>query len=69
MTTGPGGQAMPADERLAEIYARYGSSHPVTRVMTDFAPEVTAVVSRVTPRLANSQRICRSPAEPSFPVS
>jgi hypothetical protein len=54
MTTGPDGQAMPADERLAEIVARYGPGHPVTRVMTDFTPEVTAVVSRVTRRLASS---------------
>jgi hypothetical protein len=48
MTTGPDGQNMPVDQRIAEILARYGPGHLVSRAITTSAPHLTAAVSRVT---------------------
>ena len=52
MTTGPDGQPMRVEERLAEIIGRYGPGHAVTRVITRSSPDLKAAVSRVTGRLA-----------------
>lgn len=48
MTTGPDGQNMTVDQRIAEILARYGPDHLVSRAITKSAPYLTAAVSRVT---------------------
>jgi HD domain len=53
MTTGPDGQHMPVEQRLAEIRARYGPEHPVSRALGWSAPELTGAVTRVTRRLAD----------------
>jgi hypothetical protein len=52
MTTGPDGQRMPVEQRLADIRARYGPSHHVTRALARSAPQLTAAVSRVTRELS-----------------
>jgi hypothetical protein len=52
MTTGPDGQHMPVEQRLAEIRARYGPEHPVSRALGWSAPELTGAVTRVTRKLA-----------------
>jgi hypothetical protein len=52
MTTGPDGQAMTVTDRLAEIRARYGPGHPVTRAITRSAPDITAAAERTAARLA-----------------
>ena len=52
MTTGPDGQRLTVDQRLADIRARYGSSHPVTRAIARSAPQLTATAHRVARKLA-----------------
>jgi hypothetical protein len=54
MTTSPDGQRMPVGRRLAEIRARYGPDHLVSRAITRSAPELTGAVARVTSRQACS---------------
>ena len=51
MTTGPDGQRLPVEQRLAEILARYGPSDLVSRSITRSAPLLTAAVTRVTQQL------------------
>jgi hypothetical protein len=48
MTTGPYGQPMSVEQRLADIRGRYGPEHLVTRALTRSAPQLTAAVGRVT---------------------
>lgn len=57
MTTGPQGQPMTVEERIAEIRDRYGADHVVTRTLARSAPKLAASVARVTRQLA-----VRSPA-------
>jgi len=52
MTTGPDGQHMHVDQRLADIRARYGPDDPVSRALTRSAPLLTGAVTRVTRKLA-----------------
>src|ERR1022692_1675040 len=52
MTTGPDGLHVRVEQRLAEIRARYGPEHPVSRALGWSAPELTGAVTRVTRRLA-----------------
>lgn len=52
MTTGPDGQRMPVEQRLADIRARYGPGHLVTRAITRSTPQLTGAVHRVTRQLA-----------------
>ena len=47
LTTGPDGQRLSIDQRLADIRARYAPDHPVTRAMARSAPELRAAVERV----------------------
>jgi hypothetical protein len=54
MTTSPDGQRMPVVRRLAEIRARYGPDHLVSRAITRSTPELTAAVGRVSSRQACS---------------
>ncbi len=51
MTTGPDGQWMTIEQRLADIRGRYGPEHLVTRALAWSAPQLTAAVDRVARRL------------------
>ena len=51
MTTGPDGQRMAVERRLADIRARYGPAHPVTRALARSAPQLTAATNRVARKL------------------
>lgn len=53
MTTGPDGQSLEVLERLAEIRARYGPGHLVTRFITRAEPEIVAAVRRTEKRLSS----------------
>jgi hypothetical protein len=53
MTTSPDGQRLPVGQRLAEIHARYGPDHLVSRAITRSAPELTGAVARTTSRQAH----------------
>jgi putative nucleotidyltransferase with HDIG domain len=55
MTTGPAGQEMSVEERLAEIRARYGPGDVVTRFVERAEPELVAAVRRVEEQLAAAQ--------------
>lgn len=63
MTSGPRGQPMLVEERLAEIRDRYGPDHVVTRALARSAPDLAASVARVTRKLARFSSSCR-PAHP-----
>ena len=52
MTTSPDGQRLPIAQRLAEIRARYGPDHLVSRTIGRSEPQLTRAVTRVTGRLA-----------------
>ena len=54
MTTSPDGQRLPVAQRLAEIRARYGPDHLVSRTIGRSEPQLTRAVARVTRRLAAS---------------
>jgi hypothetical protein len=54
MTTGPDGQHLPVEQRLADIRARYSMGDPVGRAITRSAPQLTSAVARVTRKLADS---------------
>lgn len=51
MTTGPDGQWMATEQRFAEIKARYGPDHLVTKFITVAAPDLLAAVHRTEQRL------------------
>lgn len=53
MTTGPQGQPMTVEWRLAEIRDRYGPGHVVSRALARSAPELAAAVARVARKLAD----------------
>jgi hypothetical protein len=55
MTTSPDGEPVRADQRLAEICARYGPGHTVTRAITTAAPRIRMAVDRILDRLAIDQ--------------
>jgi hypothetical protein len=52
MTAGPHGQPMAVEQRLAEIRARYGPGHVVTRALARSGPHLTAAAVRITRKLA-----------------
>nr|WTA71165.1 HD domain-containing protein [Micromonospora sp. NBC_00855] len=52
MTTGPDGQALSVHDRLAEVRARYGPDHLVTRFWARAEPALLAAVRRTEKRLA-----------------
>jgi putative nucleotidyltransferase with HDIG domain len=54
MVTGPDGQHMPVEQRLADIHARYGLDDLVSRAITRSGPLLTAAVRRVSQRLAEA---------------
>jgi hypothetical protein len=51
LTTDPDGESVPLAQRLAEITARYGPNHLVTRAITAARPELDAAVERTRLRL------------------
>jgi putative nucleotidyltransferase with HDIG domain len=51
MTTGPDGQHMRVEQRLADIRARYGPEDPVSRALARSGPLLTDAVARVTRKL------------------
>ena len=51
MTTGPDGQRMPVEQRLADIRARYGPADPVTRAIARSAPQLKAATRRIARKL------------------
>ncbi|MEW2145765.1 HDIG domain-containing metalloprotein [Micromonospora vinacea] len=52
MTTGPDGQDLTVDERLAEIRERYGPAHVVTRFWRRAEPTLQAAVRRTQLRMS-----------------
>ncbi|GAA1222753.1 HD domain-containing protein [Prauserella alba] len=50
ITTSPDGEAVAAEDRIAEIKARYGPDHLVTTFITGAAPELLAAVERTRRR-------------------
>lgn len=54
MTTGPHGQHMSVEQRLAEIHVRYGPGHHVSRAITRSTPHLTQAVVSVSRRLAHA---------------
>ncbi|MFI7573906.1 HD domain-containing protein [Micromonospora sp. NPDC049497] len=55
MTTGPDGQALNVHDRLAEVRARYGPEHLVTRFWARAEPTLLAAVRRTEKRLAGRE--------------
>jgi len=53
MTTGPVGQHMHVEQRLADIRARYGPGDPVSRALVCSAPLLTDAVTRIIGKLAD----------------
>lgn len=51
MTTGPDGQHLSVEQRLAEIRSRYGPGDPVSRALVRSAPQLTSAVMRVKRKL------------------
>jgi putative nucleotidyltransferase with HDIG domain len=54
MTTGPQGQHMSVEQRLADIHARYGPGHHVSRAITRSTPHLTQTVTSVSRKLAHA---------------
>lgn len=52
LTTGPDGEHVTPDDRLAEIHARYGEEHVVSRSIRRATPRLLAAAGRVTRALA-----------------
>lgn len=52
LTTGPGGESVTAEERIAEILVRYESGHVVHESIRRAAPDLIVTVRRVEARLA-----------------
>jgi hypothetical protein len=52
MTTGPDGQPLSVEQRLAEIRTRYGPDDPVSRALARSAPQLTSAVTSVRRKLA-----------------
>jgi HD domain len=60
MTTGPDGQHMTVEQRLADIRSRYGPSHPVTRALARSEPQLAAAADRVARKLSARMAAPRS---------
>jgi hypothetical protein len=55
MTTGPDGQDLSVQARLAEVRERYGPDHLVTRFWQSAEPAVVAAVRRTEERLRGAE--------------
>jgi hypothetical protein len=51
MTTGPDGQPVRAEERIAEIRSRYAPDNPVARFIVRAEPMIVGAVRRTEQRL------------------
>ncbi len=51
MTVGPDGEVVAFPDRMAEVRARYGPDHPVSRALDKSMPEREAAVQRTEARL------------------
>jgi len=60
LTTGPDGQRMTAEQRLADIRARYGPAHPVIRALARSEPRLIAAVGRVSRKLSPHTAVPRT---------
>lgn len=56
LTTSPDGEPVGAEERIAEIKARYGPGDVVTRFITGGESELLAAVERTERRLAKEEQ-------------
>lgn len=66
LTTGPGGQRVSVEARLADIRGRYAADSPVMRALGDSEPALWAACDRVERVLAASRTTYRSrPRAPS----
>ena len=54
MTTGPDGELVPVERRLAEIHHRYGAGHLVSRSIQRATPMILRAVEQVQSRAARS---------------
>jgi hypothetical protein len=54
MTTSPDGQPVPVKRRLAEIHARYGSGHLVSRSIQRATPMILRAVEQVHQRVTQT---------------
>ncbi|WP_434056322.1 HD domain-containing protein [Georgenia wangjunii] len=59
MTTGPSGQSVVVEDRLAEILTRYPAGHPVHEAISIASPQIIAAVTSVEIRLAARRPRCR----------
>jgi hypothetical protein len=59
LTTGPDGQRLTIEQRLADIRARYGPADLVTRALARSAPQLEAATSRVARKLSARASIAR----------
>jgi HD domain len=66
MTTGPQGQPMTVEQRLAEIGHRYGPDNVVSRALARSAPELAAAVGRIGRKLASCSPAPRPRAVPAL---
>ncbi|PRX43851.1 hypothetical protein B0I33_11314 [Prauserella shujinwangii] len=55
LTTGPSGERLTYDERIAEILERYPPDHPVHRTWVKAAPILRECVERTEARLRGDQ--------------
>jgi hypothetical protein len=53
MTTSPGGELVPVEQRLAEILDRYGPGHLVSRSIQRATPTILGAVKQVHNRAAH----------------
>ena len=54
MTTGPDGELVPVEQRLAEIHDRYGPGHLVSRSIQRATPMILRAVEQINDRAAKS---------------
>jgi hypothetical protein len=63
LRTGPDGQHLSVEQRLAEIRTRYGLDYPVSRALARSAPQLTSAVTRVQRKLTKfTLKPCPRPA-------
>ena len=55
-TTGPGGEQLPPEERVAEILSRYGPDSPVHRAVQTSAPTLLDQCREITAALRARER-------------
>ncbi|GAB3429115.1 HD domain-containing protein [Flindersiella endophytica] len=56
MTANPTGQPVTVEERIADIYTRYGDDHPVTRAIRRSEPWLVGATHAINRQLAESER-------------